>query len=252
MLEVYTHSTARPAGPVVDEEYGNTERLAELGKRMLDLVVTYHFFSVKPHLDANEITGRKDDALSDENIVRWIEGYEMKNKIRAYPHTVLEDPIELRTFFHTYIGALYIRNGMAEVQEWISRLIDPTQEPASIHSPPPQQTQGPAPQPPQSPPPPIPPSSMPFNPASPPPMAQTPQGISSLITLQLVNQTAAQKGVTVTYSAESQGPPHAPTWTVQCYVNGQLTGMGQARSQKLAREEAARQTWNTMEWGPQA
>ncbi|KAK0233613.1 hypothetical protein IW262DRAFT_1331463 [Armillaria fumosa] len=253
MLDVYTHRTARHDGGTLEPEYGNTERLAELGKRILDLAVTHHFFHLKPQLSAEDIGHRKDEMLSDEVIVRWIDEYQLRKKIRAFPHTVLDDPNELRIFFHTFIGALYIRNGMNDVQEWISRLIDPNHDPASMPSPPQQQqqqqqqTQGMPTQPSQPPPP------MPsFNSSPPPPMAQTAPSISSLITLQLVNQTAAQRGYTVTYSAESQGPPHAPIWTVHCLLNGQVTGSAQARSQKLAREDAARQAWNAMGWGPQA
>ncbi len=58
MLDVYTHSSVRHAGGPSDPEYGNPERLAELGKRMLDLAVTYHFFHLKPHLAAGEIAVR--------------------------------------------------------------------------------------------------------------------------------------------------------------------------------------------------
>ncbi|KAK0233616.1 hypothetical protein IW262DRAFT_1477148 [Armillaria fumosa] len=255
ILDVYTHSTIQPAGSVWNPEYGNTERLAELGKRMLDLVVTDHFFHVNSPLSAGDIKERKEETLSDEVILRWIDGYQLKNKILAHPRTVLDDPNELRTFFNTFIGALYIRNGMNDVQYWISRLIDPNHDPASMPSPPQQQqqqqqqqqTQGMPTQPSQSPPP------MPsFNPSSPPPMAQTAPSISSLITLQLIHQTAAQKGFVVTYSANSQGPPHSPTWTAQCLLNGHITGTGQAGSQKLAKEAAAREVWNTMGWGPQA
>ncbi|KAK0246240.1 hypothetical protein EDD85DRAFT_803573 [Armillaria nabsnona] len=250
MLDVYTHSSVRHNGGTSDPEYGNPERLAELGKRMLDLAVTYHFFRLKPHLSAADIAARKDDTLSDDAIVRWIEGYELKNKIRAYPHTILDDPIELRIFFYTFIGALYIRNGIHEVQDWISHLIDPEHEPDPMPSPPQQQqqTQGPPTQPSQ-PPPPLP----SFNPSIPPPMAQTATpGSNPFITLQLIHQTAAQKGYAVTYGAQSEGPPHAPTWTVQCLFNGHLAGTGHGRSQKLAREEAARQAWNSSGWGPQA
>ncbi|KAG7442765.1 uncharacterized protein BT62DRAFT_904944 [Guyanagaster necrorhizus] len=244
MLDVYTHRTARPGAgaDVMDEEYGNTERLAELGKKVLDLVVIHHFFFLKPHLAAEEVTNRKAETLSDDAIVRWTERYDLKKKIRAFPHTVLDDPNELRVFFHTFIGALYIRNGMAEVQDWISRLIDPTSEPATIIGPPPQQTQSLPTQPLQFPPP-LPPS---FNPASPPPVAQTSQGGDSLIMLQLVNQMAAQQRRAVMYQAQSEGPPHAPTWTVQCLLDGALVGTGTGRSQKLAKEEAARQAWNVL------
>lgn len=38
------------------------------------------------------LQARRDDALSDDAIVRWIEGYGLKNKIRAFPHTILDDP----------------------------------------------------------------------------------------------------------------------------------------------------------------
>jgi dsRNA-specific ribonuclease len=157
MLDVYTHSTVRHTGGTSDPEYGNPERLAELGKRMLDLAVTYHFFRLTPHLSAVDIAARKDDTLSDDAIVRWIEGYGLKNKIRAFPHTILDDPNELRIFFYTFIGALYIRNGIHEVQDWISHLIDPDHEPDPMPSPPQQQqqqqTQGMPTQPSQPPPP---------------------------------------------------------------------------------------------------
>jgi len=72
----------------------------------------------------------------------------------------------------------------------------------------------------------------------------------SLVTLALVNQTAAQKGVQVTYPAEQVGPPHQPTWTVRCCMNGQEHGRGVGKSQKIAKEEAARQAWASMGWGP--
>ncbi|KAK0505693.1 hypothetical protein EDD18DRAFT_1120294 [Armillaria luteobubalina] len=250
ILDVYSHSSVQPAGGVWDREYGNPERLAELGKRTLDLVVTAHFFHVNSDLSAGDIRERKEETLSDDVILRWIDAYHLKNQIRAPPDTALDDPNELRTFFHTFIGALYIRNGIHEIQNWISRLIDPNHDPASTPSPPQQQqqqTQGMPTQPSQ---PPLPVPS--FNPSSPPPVAQTALSISSLITLQLIHQTAAQKGFVVTYNAVSQGPAHAPTWTAQCLLNGQVVGTGQAGSQKLAKEAAAKEVWNAYGWGPQA
>ena len=45
---------------------------------------------------------------------------------------------------------------------------------------------------------------------------QQPSSTLSLVTLALVNQTAAQKGISVTYPADQEGPPHQPTWTVRC------------------------------------
>ena len=90
--------------------------------------------------------------------------------------------------------------------------------------------------------------------------------VSNLVTLALVNQTAAQQRIQVAYPAHQDGPPHQPTWTVRCTsmftsgspcmcidfckVNGVEKGIGVGKSQKLAKEEAARQAWAAMGWGP--
>jgi hypothetical protein len=133
----------------------------------------------------------------------------------------------MRKFFNSYLGALYIRNGLSTIQDWIARLIDPNVAPAQgavgTFSPPPPSNYSPyvqqnfgqqqsanyyhPPAPPLMAPPPLPSSPAPVMPSS----------SMSLVTLALVNQTAAQKGFTVTYPAEQVGPPHQPTWTVRCF-----------------------------------
>ena len=151
-------------------------------------------------------------------IESWARQYDLQNKIRFNPRdtelrteasavvvygwlipNIVQD---YRRFFHSYVGAVYYRNGMQEVQPWISYLINPTFDPSSIHSPSP----GP-PFPPVSPPPPMPPPPSGFHSSS---------QNASLITLALVNQTAVQKGCVIGYQAEQAGPPHQPTWTVVC------------------------------------
>lgn len=73
----------------------------------------------------------------------------------------------------------------------------------------PPQYSWPAPAPPSGAPPPL--------PSHPPPGSDSPMNpMSSLVSLALVNQTAAQKGFLVTYPAHQEGPPHMPTWTVKC------------------------------------
>jgi dsRNA-specific ribonuclease len=203
--------------------------------------------------------------VSDANLETWINAYRLKEKLRVAPTEVhlLENPQEMRRYFNTYLGALYIRNGLPTIQDWISRLIDPnvalaqpaTSPPAPSYSPhvqpnyaqqyTQQYTQQPAsyfsgPAPPAGNPPPL--------PKSPPP--STLSSSMSLVTLALVNQTAAQKGFTVTYPAEQVGPPHQPTWTVRCFLNGHERGRGTGKSQKVAKEEAAKQAWAAMRWGP--
>lgn len=108
---------------------------------------------------------------------------------------------------------------MAEVQTWISQLIDPDNTPIEVpssnnHNGYSYQPTSPSgsyyqPAPPPGPPPPIP-AGRPFSPT------QSQAGGDAYITLALVNQTATQKGVNITYTAEQVGPPHQPTWTVIC------------------------------------
>ncbi|EKM84207.1 hypothetical protein AGABI1DRAFT_110768 [Agaricus bisporus var. burnettii JB137-S8] len=66
--------------------------------------------------------------------------------------------------------------------------------------------------------------------------------------LPLFNQTAAQRGVKVDYSAEFSGPSHAGQWTVQCIVNNIPKGTGKGSSKQIAKEEAARQAYYSMGW----
>jgi hypothetical protein len=55
LLDVYTHKSLIFGGAPMNEEYGDTDRLAELGANVLDLAVTFHFYSRKPMLSAPEI-----------------------------------------------------------------------------------------------------------------------------------------------------------------------------------------------------
>ena len=56
LLEVYTHASLRnPGHTQVNAEYGDTDRLAELGASALDLAVTNYFYLVRPFLSGTEI-----------------------------------------------------------------------------------------------------------------------------------------------------------------------------------------------------
>ncbi|KXN88812.1 hypothetical protein AN958_06681 [Leucoagaricus sp. SymC.cos] len=163
--------------------------------------------------------------------------------------------------FHKYMGAVFISNGMATVQEWISQLLEPGCQtpiiPAAAASNRHSQPSGfnnfqpapPPPPPPTQPPPPPPPAYYPgaHVPAQPPP----PPGSAS-VTFQILaqfNMTAHQRGYTVTYPARSEGPHHTPVWHVQCCLNGEVRGEGSGKNQKQAKEMAARQAWTSMGWG---
>jgi len=259
MLDVYTHSSLRFGGAPMNEDYGDTERLAELGAKVLELTVTNQLYSQRPLLTGKDIQEKRIELVSNENLESWLKLYGLKEKLRVAPTEVhlLDNPEEMRKYFNSYIGALYIRNGLPTIQEWISRLIDPSVAPAqsttfsAVPSYSPyvqqnysQQLGGYSPLPPTGLPPPLP-NSPPHSPS-----VAMPSSSMSLVTLALVNQTAAQKGFTVTYPAEQVGPPHQPTWTVKCFLNGQERGRGVGKSQKVAKEEAAKQAWAAMRWGP--
>jgi len=55
MLDVYTHSSLRPLGVVsMNENYGDTLRLEDLGAKVLDLAVTVHFYNERPLINPAE------------------------------------------------------------------------------------------------------------------------------------------------------------------------------------------------------
>jgi dsRNA-specific ribonuclease len=55
LLDVYTHRSLVLNGAPMNEEYGDTDRLADLGARVLDLTVTLHYYSRRPMLSISEI-----------------------------------------------------------------------------------------------------------------------------------------------------------------------------------------------------
>lgn len=136
-------------------------------------------------------------------------------------------PQEARLLFCSYVGAVFIQNGMDMVQRWIGPLVDPEFEPSThgdidndlysatkrlktepMGSPTPPPPMGAAPQP-LAPPPPL-----PMNPLAP---AQ-PQAAF----LPLFNQTANQRRLAVEYPAQFTGPAHAGRWSVQCVGTSEL------------------------------
>jgi len=52
MLDVYTHSSLRQAGVIrMNENYGDTLRLEDLGAKVLDLAVTVHLYNERPAMN---------------------------------------------------------------------------------------------------------------------------------------------------------------------------------------------------------
>ncbi|KAJ8523346.1 hypothetical protein ONZ45_g204 [Pleurotus djamor] len=233
-LDVYTHRSVKVAR---NDEYGDNERLATLGEKVFSLAVTNACFTMKPMLDAKTLEDKINEYTSTSQIEKWVEWYNLKSPLVFTEEStdLVNSPKACETcfFFHSYLGAIFIRNGFASIQHWCTRLINPSAEPTS---PPPvlnsSSTYGPTQ--PSSSPPPLPPSPAKATPSS---------GI-----LQLLNQTAVQRNAKIEYNAAQEGPPHQPIWTVQCIIDGVIRGMGQGRSQKVAKEDAAKKAWGSLDW----
>lgn len=110
ILDVFTHRSLRfPGAPTnEDSEYGDNDRLAVLGEKVLDAAVTDVLFRKRPMLKATDIEvcftirqtdyellshvmartqSRKKEILY-ENIEKWITGYKLRDKLRCRPDVV--------------------------------------------------------------------------------------------------------------------------------------------------------------------
>ncbi|KAG5647572.1 hypothetical protein DXG03_008925 [Asterophora parasitica] len=137
ILQVYTHislrrSTGRP------EDYGDNERLIQLGRVALDAAATHALFHKRPMLRTLEIRFQREQALSDSNLNRWVTAYNMRQKIRCHPDVFasLHAPKETQSLFCAYVGGVYTELGMETVQEWISQLLLGQTEGSPVFPPP--------------------------------------------------------------------------------------------------------------------
>ncbi|KIY53706.1 hypothetical protein FISHEDRAFT_68641 [Fistulina hepatica ATCC 64428] len=227
LLDVFSHSSVKFALAPADDfkgSWGNAERLTEIGGKVLELVVTAHWFQHQPMLEVQDLKVKVQETMEDQ-VMEWINQYKWAQIIRVDPNErdKAVQPESLRRFFYAFVGGLYVNRGLVAVQSWISALIDPD----SVT---PAQPSFPAP---SMPPPPLP-SGVPTN---------------STVSLAMFNQTAAQKGMSVTYSAtQIAGEAHNPQWSVTCTVNGVARGVGTGKNQKTAKDLAAKNAWVALGW----
>jgi len=274
VLQVFTHkSLRRPNAPPAD--YGDNERLADLGKMAFEVAITYALFRKRPLLQVSDITKHRGTLLSSTMVDDWVTYYKLRSKLRCHPDifSSLKSPQETNSLFHAYVGGLYVTSGPQAVNDWIIGLIDQELEPlfdepasdvdarptvevppqkrvkSETMSPGPQLNQPPiffASQPPPSPPVRQAPAQMPI-PAAIPPNPLSPAQ-PNLPFLPLFNQVAMQRRVTVEYLAEFSGQAHAGRWVVKCIVNGICKGEGTGGTKQAAKEEAARKAYYSMGW----
>lgn len=104
-LQVYTHPSLRRETDRTPEQYGDNERLAELGSSVLEMAVTFALFNVRPMLKMTEIcvsseclTDRNDELkqnplqtrrkeiLSVDLYNYWVTIYRMRPRLRCHPN----------------------------------------------------------------------------------------------------------------------------------------------------------------------
>ncbi|KAI0307675.1 hypothetical protein B0F90DRAFT_1621845 [Multifurca ochricompacta] len=195
-LAIFVHRSFKPSGS--NDRFGDSERLALLGQRVLCMVVAEIFFEKRPMLEANDLEEELKNTLSDGSYDEWVTQYGLREKV-ACPQDLraeLKEAVETRHLFDAYVGALYVERSYSVVKGWIGPLVDPDFSPSPFGS-----SAGPPP--PTSPPPPL-----PNNPLAP----EAPKSAY----LSLFNQTAAQRGIKVDWQMDRTGPGHSLTWVVQC------------------------------------
>jgi ribonuclease-3 len=233
-LAIFVHTSLKSS--VQNDNFGDDERLAFIGRQVLSMAVTEVLFEKRPMLTAVELESGREEALSDDSYDQWVTQYGMRDKVHCPPELrdELNGPMETRHLFDAYVGALQVEKGYLAVKAWIQPMIDPDFNPNSNQGSTSYGSSG-NPLPPASPPPPLPAST-----------------IGQGVFLASFNQTASQRGLKIEWEAKQSGPGHALTWNVECLVGGISKGHGVGKSKQLAKEEAARQAQAAMGWGPYA
>ncbi|KAG1783548.1 hypothetical protein EV702DRAFT_1054154 [Suillus placidus] len=245
MLDVFTHR-ALTQGVLNDHTpHGNSDRLAQLGKSVLNTIVMYILFAERPMLSGEELKTKHDEILSNESMLAWLAAYdnELKKRVRlGGARGALDNPEEASFLFNSYVGAVCVQDGLQATTDWVSKLVKPEGQPPALVDDSQDNTlstMSPAsaslPAPPQA----------GTSQAAPPPYYPTPPQASTIPsgvpqgTLALFNQTCHQRGFSIEWVASANGPQHDPRWEVKCKVNDVERGFGLGRSQKLAKEIAA-------------
>ncbi|KAF9479708.1 hypothetical protein BDN70DRAFT_834000 [Pholiota conissans] len=270
-LQVFTHKSLRRPN-VSPADYGDNERLADLGRTMCEFAITQALFEYRPMMRAAALTELREQLLLSTMVEDWVAAYKLMPKLRCQPglHASLKLPQEIKSLFHAYVGGLYLSSGLEAVNVWIRRLLEqelelvphetdvkmdmpimketPPQKriKSEYMSPPLSQSSSFTPEPPQ-------PHVMRYTPPHLKPMSTPPPNPLSpaqpnLPFLPLFNQAAIQRRVTVEYIAEFSGPAHARRWAVKCIVNNICKGEGSGNSKQAAKEEAARKAYYAMGW----
>jgi dsRNA-specific ribonuclease len=75
MLDIFTHSSLRFDGAPMNDDYGDIERLGELGAKVLELTVTNQLYSQRPLISSKDIQVRHVAILRFGVIVNVMDQY---------------------------------------------------------------------------------------------------------------------------------------------------------------------------------
>ncbi|KAF5372799.1 hypothetical protein D9757_011119 [Collybiopsis confluens] len=244
-LALYTHHP--PPG-------FSSDRLAQLGKMVLGLVITDHLFKTQPLVGGDAIETKRDGMLKEESVLEWLDLYpdEKERFMQRNGEDAPQDSRELYDFFLSYVGAVYLCQGRSihpVLENWIIGLVSlerdgpPTagensasgssSESADRDPPPPDYSMS-------SPTLATPPLSPSIQPTRSPtitisttnvtPTATSlrspdndtfstrlgPSSATPRITVEMMNTLASQKHVRIEYPSEQSGLAHQPEWRVRC------------------------------------
>jgi len=222
ILAIYSHRSVQHFG-------GNetADRLALLGRQVVKLAVTNALY-----LKNYSASGMNCEAyLTETAFDLWAREGKLKDHVRYAENAapVIDSLEESRHLFEAYMGGVFTEGGLSPVQSWITLSIFEDGDPPGYGASASQAQSTPLP------------SSRMTSPTPGPSSA-------NLITIALINQTASQKHVDLKWEPTSTGPPHAPTWTVTCIVDGVIRGTGVSANAKDAKIEAAQQAWRALGW----
>ncbi|KAI9000761.1 ribonuclease III domain-containing protein [Trametes punicea] len=264
-LQVFTHRSfyARPTHvfeDMPDDPSPDNESLEHLGDTVLNLVVTGLLREIYPCLRVGPSTKIRALVVGNPTLA-WISvQYRLPERLRMHP----AQAITLRAsaniqadLFESFVGGLYLDQGLEAVKAWLHPLFRPflaiayrvvrvqhglPPEPAYPTSPPPPyyRSSADATGPPR-------PASMIPGPTSPPQTWSTPpppRMPASIGHLSLFNQHLQQqcKNVEWVYSdSAGEGTKTTPIWVVRAMVEGECLGRGRGSTKKAARNEAAKE-----------
>jgi len=249
LLEVMTHKSLRRKDVPADR-FDDNERLIVLGKAAFKLVLSRYLFRKRPLMKAEDLLRQHQIFVESGMIKDWVQHYRLIHRCACAPEIVrtLDSLEEINAIFYAYVGGVFQTSGPEGVSAWVDRLLaqETLIQPETLKADPdtapvPKRVKSETLSPPPN-----------FFTSRPPPPTARPNPLApaqpDAAFLPLFNQEASKRRVTVEYLSEFSGPSHAGRWTVKCIVNGICKGQGSSSHKQTAKEEAARNAFDSMGW----